>query len=141
MANTLIAGCHSSFAEPTSVTTLVCFIFRRRETASSRRTISRPSSRSRSTIPSSRTSSDASIIPKVLQDVDLERTMIHAISAGLGVALVPEQLKKLPHKNVLFRPVMPAVATEACVAWKGENPSDPLKAYVEIVERVGRSIR
>jgi hypothetical protein len=35
----------------------------------------------------------------------------------------------------------PAVATEACVAWKGENPSAPLKAYVEIVEHVGRSIR
>jgi hypothetical protein len=51
------------------------------------------------------------------------------------------QLKKLPHKNVVFRPVMPAVATEACVAWKGENPSAPLKAYVEIVEHVGRSIR
>ena len=83
----------------------------------------------------------ADFIPKVLQDVDLERTMIHAISAGLGVALVPEQLKKLPHKNVVFRPVTPAVATEACVAWKGENPSAPLKAYVEIVEHVGRSIR
>ena len=83
----------------------------------------------------------AGFTPKVLQDVDLERTMIHAISAGLGVALVPEQLKKLPHKNVVFRPVMPAVATEACVAWKGENPSAPLKAYVEIVEQVGRSIR
>ncbi len=67
--------------------------------------------------------------------------MIHAISAGLGVALVPEQLKKLPHKNVVFRPVRPTVATEACVAWKGENPSAPLKAYVEIVERVGQSIR
>ena len=83
----------------------------------------------------------AGFTPKVLQDVDLERTMIHAISAGLGVALVPEQLKKLPHKNVVFRPIMPAVTTEACVAWKGENPSAPLKAYVEIVEHVGRSIR
>jgi DNA-binding transcriptional LysR family regulator len=83
----------------------------------------------------------AGFTPKVLQDVDLERTMIHAISAGLGVALVPEQLKKLPHKNVVFRPITPAVATEACVAWKGENPSAPLKAYVEIVEHVGRSIR
>lgn len=89
----------------------------------------------------SKTCHRAGFTPKVLQDVDLERTMIHAISAGLGVALVPEQLKKLPHKNVVFRPVMPAVATEACVAWKGENPSAPLKAYVEIVERVGRSIR
>jgi hypothetical protein len=41
----------------------------------------------------------------------------------------------------VFRPVMPAVTTEACVAWKGENLSAALKAYVEIVERVGRSIR
>jgi DNA-binding transcriptional LysR family regulator len=83
----------------------------------------------------------AGFTPKVLQDVDLERTMIQAVSAGLGVALVPEQLKKLPHENVTFRPITPAVATEACVAWKGDNPSVPLKAYVEIVEHVGRSIR
>jgi LysR substrate binding domain-containing protein len=89
----------------------------------------------------SKTCHRAGFTPKVLQDVDLERTMIHAISAGLGVALVPKQLKKLPHKNVVFRPVKPAVATEACAAWKGENPSAPLKAYVEIVEHVGRSIR
>jgi DNA-binding transcriptional LysR family regulator len=89
----------------------------------------------------SKTCHRAGFTPKVLQDVALERTMIHAISAGLGVALVPEQLKKLPHKNVVFRPVNPAVATEACVAWKGENPSAPLKAYVEIVEHVGRSMR
>ena len=89
----------------------------------------------------SKTCHHAGFIPKVLQDVDLERTMIHAISAGLGVALVPEQLKKLPHKNVVFRPVVPVVATEACVAWKGENLSAALKAYVEIVERVGRNIR
>jgi DNA-binding transcriptional LysR family regulator len=83
----------------------------------------------------------AGFAPKVLQDVELERTMIHAISAGLGVALVPAQLKKLPHANVVFRPVKPVVMTEACVAWKGANPSAALKAYVEIVQHVGRSIR
>src|SRR6202011_2753755 len=88
-----------------------------------------------------KTCEHAGFTPKVLQDVDLERTMIHAVAAGLGIALVPEQLKKLEHENVVFRPVTPAVATEACVAWKGENPSAPLKAYVEIVEHVGRSIR
>jgi DNA-binding transcriptional LysR family regulator len=79
--------------------------------------------------------------PKVLQDVDLERTMIHAVAAGLGVALVPEQLKKLEHENVVFRPLNPTVATEGCVAWRSENPSVALLAYVKIVEQVGRSIR
>jgi DNA-binding transcriptional LysR family regulator len=83
----------------------------------------------------------AGFTPKVLQDVALERTMIHAVAAGLGVALVPEQLKKLPHDNVVFRPLNPTVVTEGCVAWKNENPSAALQAYVQIVEQVGHSIR
>jgi DNA-binding transcriptional LysR family regulator len=83
----------------------------------------------------------AGFIPKILQDVDLERAMIHAVAAGLGVALVPEQVKKFEHENVVFRPLNPTVRTEGCVAWKDNNPSVALKAYVQIVEQVGRSIR
>jgi DNA-binding transcriptional LysR family regulator len=83
----------------------------------------------------------AAFTPKVLQDVALERTMIQAVSSGLGVALVPEQIKKLPHDNVVFRPLNPTVVTEGCVAWKGENSSAALKAYVQIVEQVGHGIR
>jgi len=83
----------------------------------------------------------AGFAPKVLQDVDLERTMIHAVAAGLGVALVPEQLKNLEHDNVLFRTLKPAVATEGCVAWRNENSSAALKAYIEIVEKIGHSLR
>ena len=79
--------------------------------------------------------------PKVLQDVELERTMIHAVAGGLGVALVPEQVKKLEHNNVVFRPLNPTVGTEGCIAWKRDNQSAALKAYVQIVEQVGRSIR
>ena len=68
--------------------------------------------------------------------------MIHAVGAGLGVALVPEQLKRLEHNNVVFRPFKPStVATEGCVAWRSEHPSDALRAYVQIVEQLGRSLR
>ena len=83
----------------------------------------------------------AAFTPKVLQDVALERTMIQAVSSGLGVALVPEQIKKLPHDNVVFRPLNPTVVTEGCVAWKGDNSLAALKGYVQIVEQVGRGIR
>ena len=79
--------------------------------------------------------------PKVLQDADIERTVIHAVAAGLGVALLPDQVKKLPHENVMFRPLTPAVVTESCVAWKAENPSAALKAYVQIVEERSASMR
>ena len=83
----------------------------------------------------------AAFTPKVLQDVELERTMIHAVAAGLGVALVPEQLKKLERENVVFRPLNPTVVTEGCVAWRNGNPSAALRACVEIVAKIGHSVR
>jgi len=79
--------------------------------------------------------------PRVLQDADIERTVIHSVAAGLGVALLPEQVKKLPHEKVVFRPLKPAVATESCIAWKRGNPSAPLKAYIQIVCEVGSGMR
>jgi DNA-binding transcriptional LysR family regulator len=88
-----------------------------------------------------KTCAGAGFVPKVLQDVELERTMIHAVAAGLGVALVPEQLRKLEHANVVFRPLNPTVATEGCVAWKNENPPEALQGYVQIVEQVSHSLR
>jgi len=79
--------------------------------------------------------------PKILQDVDLERKMIHAVAAGLGVAIVPEQLKRLEHEGVVFRALDPVIMTEGCVAWRNQNPSSALQAYVRIVEQAGNSIR
>lgn len=88
-----------------------------------------------------RTCESAGFTPKVLQDVELERTMIHAVAAGLGVALVPEQVRKLENEKVVFRPLNSPVATESCVAWRNGNPSPALAGFVQVVEQVGRSIR
>jgi DNA-binding transcriptional LysR family regulator len=79
--------------------------------------------------------------PKVLQDADIERALIQAVAAGLGVALLPDQVKKLPHENVVFRPLSPTVVTESCIAWKAENRSAALKAYVHIVKERSASMR
>jgi DNA-binding transcriptional LysR family regulator len=67
--------------------------------------------------------------------------MIHAVAAGLGVALVPEQLRRFEHENVVFRPLNPTVVTEGCVAWRSENRSAALQAYVQIVEKLTSGIR
>src|SRR6266571_4020875 len=79
--------------------------------------------------------------PKVLQDADIGRTVIQSVAAGLGVALLPDQVKKLPHDNVVFRPLTPTVMTESCIAWKAENRSAALKAYVHIVKERSASMR
>jgi DNA-binding transcriptional LysR family regulator len=79
--------------------------------------------------------------PKVLQDADIERTLIQSVAAGLGVALLPDQVKKLPHDSVVFRELSPTVKTESCIAWKTDNPSVALKAYVTIVGDRGVRMR
>ncbi len=80
-------------------------------------------------------------MPRVLQDADIERTVIRAVAAGLGVALLPEHVKKLSHEDVVFRPLAPTVMTESCVAWNGENTSMALRAYLKIVKEQSASIR
>lgn len=76
--------------------------------------------------------------PKVLQDVALQRTMIQTVGAGLGVALVPEQVKKLPHENVVFRPIDTTVRIEGCVAWKDSENSPALQDCLEIIAQAAR---
>jgi DNA-binding transcriptional LysR family regulator len=83
----------------------------------------------------------ADFVPKVLQDADIERTVIQAVEAGLGVALLPDQVEKLAHENVVFRPLIPAALMESCIAWRSENTSTALKAYVEIVKERSTSLR
>ena len=80
-----------------------------------------------------RTCRDAGFTPKVLQDAEIERTVIQSVAAGLGVALLPDQVKKLPHATVVFRTLNPRVETESCIAWRPDNTSAALKAYVRIV--------
>jgi DNA-binding transcriptional LysR family regulator len=79
--------------------------------------------------------------PKVLQDAEIERTVLQAVAAGLGVALLPEQVKKLPHESVVFSELQPAGKTESCIAWAANNRSVALKAYVNIVSDRGIRMR
>ncbi len=83
----------------------------------------------------------AGFAPKVLQDVEIERIVLQAVGAGLGVALLPEQVEKLRHENVVFRPLAPTIRTLSCIAWKKENTSTVLKAYVEALKERKASMR
>jgi len=83
----------------------------------------------------------AGFAPKVLQDVEIERIVLQAVGAGLGVALLPEQVEKLRHENVVFRPLAPTIRTLSCIAWKKENTSTVLKAYIEALKERRASMR
>src|SRR5439155_20018360 len=79
------------------------------------------------------TSRKVGVSPKVLQDADIERTVIQSVAAGLGVAVLPDQVKKLPHDSVVFRELNPSVKTDSCIALQADNPSIAVKAYNNIV--------
>jgi len=71
---------------------------------------------------------------KILQEADIEPTALRFVADGLGVALMPEQIKALPHEGVTFRPFSPPLRRESTIAWRADNPSMPLKDYIRIVK-------
>ena len=59
---------------------------------------------------------------------------------GLGVALMPEQINELPHDGVDFRPLWPPLRRESTIAWRADNPSQPLQEYIQIVKELSQSM-
>jgi DNA-binding transcriptional LysR family regulator len=79
---------------------------------------------------------EAGFSPRILQDADREPAVINFVAAGLGVALLPEQIKKLPHEGVIFRPLRRHLSAHSWAVWKVNNSSDCLKQYLQIVKEL-----
>jgi DNA-binding transcriptional LysR family regulator len=58
----------------------------------------------------------AGFTPRILQDADREPAVISSVAAGLGVALLPQQIKRLPHEGVTFLPLRQPLTAES---WAG----------------------
>jgi len=79
--------------------------------------------------------------PKILEVVDSELQVIQAVRSELGVALLPEQIRNVPHQNLRIRNVTPQPLIDSAVAWRRGNPSPVLKAYLDTLEKVGSKMR
>jgi DNA-binding transcriptional LysR family regulator len=86
------------------------------------------------------TCQNAGFAGRILQEADGEPTVIQFVADGLGVALLPEQITGLPHEGVVFRPLAPPLLRESSIAWRADNPSRPLKDYIQIVKELSRSV-
>jgi DNA-binding transcriptional LysR family regulator len=78
--------------------------------------------------------------PRILQEAEREPAVIQFVATGLGVALLPQQIKRLPHEGVVFRPLRPDVKAKSCAVWNAENPSICLKQYIQIVKKLTPSM-
>ena len=79
---------------------------------------------------------EAEFTPRILQEADREPALISFVAAGLGVALLPEQIRRLPHEGVIFLPLRRRLTAESWAVWKGNDSSSCLKQYVQIVKEL-----
>ena len=79
---------------------------------------------------------EAGFTPRILQDADREPAVISFVAAGLGVALLPQQIKRLPHEGVTFLPLRRPLTAESLAVWKVNNASGCLKQYLQIVKEL-----
>jgi DNA-binding transcriptional LysR family regulator len=82
----------------------------------------------------------AGFAAKILQEADTELTAIRFVGDNLGVALMPGQIAELAHEGVVFHPLSPSLRRESTIAWRADNPSRPLKDYIQIVKDLSRSM-
>ena len=89
----------------------------------------------------SETCQRAGFTPRILQDAELEPALMTFVAEGLGVSLACEQIKKLPHPGVAFRPLTPPIKSDYCIAWNRDNDSRALHQYIEIVKGLAAHAR
>lgn len=70
---------------------------------------------------------------RIVQEAIQMQTIISLVSAGMGVALVPESIMSLKRPGVIYRRVRGAgPLLEVGLAWRGDNPSAVLRNFVAL---------
>ncbi len=75
----------------------------------------------------------AGFSPRIVQEAIQMQTIISLVSAGMGVALVPESIMSLKRPGVAYRRLRGArPVLEVGLAWRQDNPSAVLKRFVAL---------
>jgi DNA-binding transcriptional LysR family regulator len=81
--------------------------------------------------------SAAGFAPRVEQEAVQMQTIISLVSAGLGIALIPESLRHLGRTGVVYRPLRErSPLTEIALAWRARDSRPALQRFVAAVQSV-----
>ncbi|EGQ9325591.1 LysR family transcriptional regulator [Vibrio cholerae] len=69
--------------------------------------------------------------PKVILETQLQQTIVNMVSEELGIALVPEPLKKVQIPNVTFRDLPDAPSVEYVIVWRKDSLNPALMRLIE----------
>jgi len=78
----------------------------------------------------------ASIAPKYVQQISQIHSILALVSAGLGVAIVPESARMLHFAGSILRQLkMPPLYADLHVVWRKDNENPALPPFIDLVAR------
>jgi DNA-binding transcriptional LysR family regulator len=79
----------------------------------------------------------AGITPAIGQQAIQMQTIVSLVSAGMGLALVPQSVSNLMRPGVEYRALAdPTPRVETGIAWRRDNPSPVLKGFLELLRTI-----
>jgi DNA-binding transcriptional LysR family regulator len=76
----------------------------------------------------------AGFSPRVINEPDFMATVLTLVESGLGVSLVPGNVKNICRPQVAIRPISPPSARiPLCLVWRKSVANPALEAFIEIV--------
>ena len=80
---------------------------------------------------------DAGFVPRVRDEVDYPSMVLGFVATGIGIALVPASIRMIQSTGVVFRSLDPSPPIlETSVAWRRDNMSQSLNAFLQLVRGV-----
>ncbi len=78
----------------------------------------------------------AGITPEIGQEAIQMQTIVSLVSAGMGLALVPQSVSNLMRPGVEYRTLSdPTPLVETGLAWRRDNPSPVLQGFLELLRK------
>lgn len=79
---------------------------------------------------------DAGLTPRIGQEAIQMQTIVGLVSAGMGIALVPQSVSNLQRPGVEYHPLAGAGAlVETGLAWRRDNESPVLRTFLELLRK------
>jgi DNA-binding transcriptional LysR family regulator len=79
---------------------------------------------------------EASLSPEVKQEAIQMQTIVSLVSAGMGLALVPQSVSNLMRPGVEYRALAgPTPLVELGLAWRRDNASPVLRGFLELLRK------
>jgi DNA-binding transcriptional LysR family regulator len=79
---------------------------------------------------------DAGLTPRIGQEAIQMQTIVGLVSAGMGIALVPQSVSNLNRPGVEYKPLTGKTPlVETGLAWRRDNTSSVLRAFLDLLRK------